>query len=157
LNTSSFIVLQFLDEGTGNNTVYIKNATSGNPSGSAMYGLVGAPSSSGPISFSMNVGGWADYPTSINLTDTIPRVLSMTYDGTNQKVYSNGSLSNTFSISGNIATSNGRFQIGGYNLSFNAADYFYGEIAEVIMYNRAVTEAERQQVEAYLNTKYAIY
>jgi len=30
-------------------------------------------------------------------------------------------------------------------------------IAEIIIYNRQVTSPERQQVEAYLNTKYAIY
>jgi len=34
---------------------------------------------------------------------------------------------------------------------------FPGDLAEVIFYNRAVTNTERQQVEAYLNTKYAIY
>jgi len=31
------------------------------------------------------------------------------------------------------------------------------KIAEIIIYNRAVTTPERQQVEAYLNTKYSIY
>ena len=37
-------------------------------------------------------------------------------------------------------------------------DYSYdGYISEIIVYNRAVTTPERQQVEAYLNTKYAIY
>jgi len=30
-------------------------------------------------------------------------------------------------------------------------------VAEIIIYNRAVTSTERQQVESYLNTKYAIY
>ena len=32
-----------------------------------------------------------------------------------------------------------------------------GKIAEAITYNRVLTTQERQQVEAYLNTKYAIY
>jgi hypothetical protein len=32
-----------------------------------------------------------------------------------------------------------------------------GKIAEAIIYNRVITTPERQQVEAYLNTKYAIY
>lgn len=32
-----------------------------------------------------------------------------------------------------------------------------GQMAEIIVYTRAVTTPERQQVEAYLNTKYAIY
>ena len=32
-----------------------------------------------------------------------------------------------------------------------------GQIAEIIIYNRTLTLTERQQVEAYLNQKYAIY
>ena len=34
---------------------------------------------------------------------------------------------------------------------------FQGDIAEIIVYDKALTTPERQQVEAYLNTKYAIY
>jgi hypothetical protein len=33
----------------------------------------------------------------------------------------------------------------------------YGDIAEVILYNSNLTTPQRQQVEGYLNTKYAIY
>lgn len=156
LTTSSFIVLKYIGQGTGNNIVYFKNANAGSPEDPAMYGLVGA-NGDNLVSFSVNVGGWSDYETSIFITNAVPKILSMTLDGTNQNVYSNGSLSNNFSIVGNIATSTGTLQIGGYNQSFNASEYFYGQIAEVIMYNRAVTGTERQQVEAYLNTKYAIY
>lgn len=52
--------------------------------------------------------------------------------------------------SGGITSSNGQ-----YNLYIG-----YGEpsnIAEMVVYNRVLTTPERQQVEAYLNTKYAIY
>lgn len=156
LNMSSFVVLKYIGQGTGNNIVYIKNADSGSPADPAMYGLIGA-NGDNLVSFSVNVGGWADYETSISIANSVPKILSMTYDGTDQNVYSNGAFSNIFNIGGNIATSTGLLQIGGYNQSFNAAEYFYGQIAEVIMYNRAVTGTERQQVEAYLNTKYAIY
>ena len=155
LATSLFIVIKYIGQGTGNNIVYFKNANAGNPEGQAMYGLVAT--NGGLVSFSQNVGGWSDYQTSIDITDSVAKILSMTYNGTDQNVYSNGSFSNTFSIGGNIATSTGLFQIGGYNQSFNAAEYFYGRIAEIIMYNRAVNGTERQQVETYLNTKYAIY
>jgi len=34
---------------------------------------------------------------------------------------------------------------------------FKGKVAEVVVYNRVLTTPERQQVEAYLNAKYAIY
>jgi len=152
---SSFIVLKYLGQGTGNNVVYIKNANVGAPANQAMYGLVAT--NGGNVSFSQNVGLWSDYRTGINIQDSIPKILSMTYNGTTQNVYSNGNFSNNFLIGGNIETSTGVFQIGGYNQSFNAAEYFYGQIAEIIMYNRAVTSTERQQIEAYLNTKYAIY
>jgi hypothetical protein len=39
----------------------------------------------------------------------------------------------------------------------NPDEYASINIAEIIIYNRALTTPERQQVEAYLNTKYAIY
>ena len=157
LNMSVFIVLKYINQGTGNNIVYFKNADAGSPADPAMYGLVSSTAQNNVVSFSLNVGDWADYQTSIDITNSIPKILSMTYDGTDQNVYSNGSFSDQFNIGGNIATSTGLFQIGGYNQSFNAAEYFNGRIAEIIMYNRAVTSIERQQVEAYLNTKYAIY
>jgi len=155
LNMSSFIVLSYLGQGTGNNIVYLKNADNGSPTDPAMYGLVAT--NGGVVSFSQNVGGWSDYPTQIDITDSVPKILSMTYNGTDQNIYSNGDFQNTFNIGGNIATSTGLLQIGGYNQSFDASEYFYGQIAEVIMYNRAITTPERQQVEAYLNAKYAIY
>jgi len=31
------------------------------------------------------------------------------------------------------------------------------KMAEIVVYNRVLTNTERQQVEAYLNAKYAIY
>jgi hypothetical protein len=37
------------------------------------------------------------------------------------------------------------------------AEGLYGDIAEVIVYNSNLTTPQRQQVEGYLNTKYAIY
>lgn len=37
------------------------------------------------------------------------------------------------------------------------ASSFDGQIAEIVIYNREVTTPERQQVESYLNSKYAIY
>ena len=153
--TSAFTVLKYLGQGTANNIVYLKNSNDGAPTGAAMYALVGASES--VVSFSLNVGGWGDRPTTIDLTNSDPALLSMTYNGTNQYVYLNGNFSDSFSRIGSIATSNGLLQIGGYNKSFGGAEYFYGQIAEIIMYNRAVTGSERQQIETYLNAKYAIY
>ena len=38
-----------------------------------------------------------------------------------------------------------------------SSDFFNSKIAEVIIYNREITGLERQQIESYLNAKYAIY
>jgi hypothetical protein len=58
--------------------------------------------------------------------------------------------------SGNNST--GEFSIGS-DVVLNEIDNFFCvcDIAEIIIYNRALTISERQQVEAYLNQKYAIY
>ena len=67
------------------------------------------------------------------------------------KAYSNGS-GGTGSL-GTFIESNTFDLIGGYGFGYELD----GDVAEIIAYNRAVTSTERQQVEAYLNTKYAIY
>ena len=58
----------------------------------------------------------------------------------------------------NMASQNGISEIYiGQSPSNFVTEGLYGDIAEIVMYSRAVTTPERQQVEAYLNTKYAIY
>ena len=63
----------------------------------------------------------------------------MHYDNTN--AYSNSALDGALFI--------------GYSIVFEYT--LKAKIAEAIMYNRVLTTPERQQVEEYLNTKYAIY
>ncbi len=50
-----------------------------------------------------------------------------------------------------------RFLIGAYNNSGDNGEIFYlnGDIAEIIMYDAALSDAERQRVEQYLRYKYA--
>ena len=67
------------------------------------------------------------------------------------KAYLNGA-GGTNSL-GTFSASNTFDLIGGYGFGYELD----GDVAEIIAYNRAVTTTERQQVEAYLNTKYAIY
>ena len=67
------------------------------------------------------------------------------------KAYSNGA-GGTDSL-GTFAESNTFNLIGGYGFGYELD----GDVAEIIAYNRAVTSTERQQIEAYLNAKYAIY
>ena len=80
------------------------------------------------------------------------------YNGTTANLYDNGINvgTNTFSLN----TYNGTFCIGAY-FSFDdigsLQESLVGKVAEIVIYNRILTTIERQQVEAYLNAKYAIY
>jgi len=156
--TSCFIVVKYDGDGGGNDVIYIKNADDGFPGYPAMYGMVGVNAENGNVSFPLNVGGWSDHDSGVSISDGIPRLFSMIFNtSVDQSIYCNGILTGQQVLGDNISTSSGTLQIGGYNKSFDAQEFFNGKIAEIIMYNRAVTNIERQQVEAYLNTKYAIY
>jgi hypothetical protein len=94
-------------------------------------------------------------PTAITATWSIYSVHSTNGEW---KDYVNGALMhfdsyNTYnnSIGGDDTTLYIGKQTGAGNFSLK------GKVAEVIVYNRVLTTPERQQVEAYLNTKYAIY
>jgi hypothetical protein len=73
------------------------------------------------------------------------------------KIYCNGALffsSNTNTYS-NIKKNSNLF-IGMQN-NAGTDQIFKGRIAEIVIYNRILSTIERQQVESYLNTKYALY
>ena len=90
-------------------------------------------------------------PVTITDSWSLYSVLSTTNDW---RAYVNGELMH--SDSGNVYSGvplNSQLFIG-------ASDFGYllkGKIAESIVYNRVITNVERQQVETYLNDKYAIY
>ena len=71
---------------------------------------------------------------------------------TDSEIYINGSFDNS-GDSGDFTPS------GNYYLAHWAGGDTYTnmQIAEVVVYNRAITTPERQQVEGYLNDKYTIY
>lgn len=74
------------------------------------------------------------------------------------RLYWNGGLDATgVTTSGTnfSATDSARVVVGSDNPS-GAGKNLHGKIAEVIFYNRAVTPTERQQIEEYLLTKYAL-
>jgi hypothetical protein len=72
-------------------------------------------------------------------------------DSTVDSLYVNGSL--VVSQSGKLATTAGIQNTGNLGLGYNNT-FFNGDIAEVLVYQRALTDAERQTVEAYLRSKY---
>jgi len=71
-------------------------------------------------------------------------VIGTTFNTSSASLYLNGTSVGTGNVSSNMGT-------------FNTTIGDASSIAEMIVYNRVLTTPERQQVEAYLNTKYAIY
>jgi hypothetical protein len=65
--------------------------------------------------------------------------LAATYDGSTQKLYVNGELVGSRPQTGTIAVSDGKLRIGGNSVW---GEYFTGQIDEVRIYNRALTQAE---------------
>jgi len=102
------------------------------------YGLIWLPGT-GKITFSLDIGGWADHLS----TSTVPvgewTHVAGTYDGSNVKIYINGSLDATHPRTGSIATSTGNLTLG-YRSGVD--EYFYGLIDEVEIFNRALTANE---------------
>jgi len=157
LNTSIFIVLKRIGNGIGNEITFMKNGDALEDAGS--YWQV-ARLDGENMQFSVDNGGGYDRNSVVDISDGIARITDFTFDGTDFNIYVNGVQTATYNEpEGDINITNGSLQIGGYNKSFNngGGELFNGQIAEIIMYNRAVTTPERQQVEAYLNSKYQIY
>ena len=83
-----------------------------------------------------------------------PSLTTAIKNGTNEFLYVNGGL--VLSQSGKLATITGVQDTGNLGLGYNNDTYFAGDIAEVLVYNRALSDPERQQVEQYLLDKYGI-
>ena len=82
--------------------------------------------------------------SSVDVNSNTNYVIGTTFNTFTGSLYLNGASVGTGNVSSNAGTANTRI----------------GEassIAEMIVYDRVLTTPERQQVEAYLNTKYAIY
>jgi hypothetical protein len=81
--------------------------------------------------------------TSLNHNSDIPSTgtwyhIAVTYDGTNQKLYINGDLKDTESMTGSIPTNSNSLYIGG-----DTTDrYFDGKIGATKIYSKALTAAE---------------
>jgi hypothetical protein len=82
--------------------------------------------------------------------NTNANILTAYFNGTSSKLFSNGAIK----VSGNTGTgSSVNPYIGkgsGVDLAIN------GDISEIIIFNRALNDSERQQVERYLSTYYGI-
>lgn len=77
-------------------------------------------------------------------------VFSAVYNGASSKVLKNGVQLAT----GTVGTGVSSLFCLGSNYPDTTADNFQGDLAELIIYNSALSDANRQSVEAYLKTKY---
>jgi len=82
-----------------------------------------------------------------NLSNNTNYLIGMTFNLDSLNLYLNGSNNG----SGANFENNGQDE---FSIGFNGEAF---SMAEIVVYNRVLTTPERQQVEAYLNTKYAIY
>lgn len=84
-----------------------------------------------------------------------PYLFSSRNSSTNFEIRLNGTLTGTATYNSFDGSSTNQY----IGADYNDGDYSYfynGYISEIIIYNRAITTTERQQVEAYLMGKYAI-
>jgi PKD repeat protein len=110
--------------------------------GGVVYGVYGSNGSSVPSANITLTGGASQNATSSSgLPLNSWSFLAATYNGSSLGLYVNGNLVKTTPVSGNIKTSSGALQIGGYS---GLGQYFKGMIDEVRIYNQALTASQIQ-------------
>jgi fibronectin type 3 domain-containing protein len=90
----------------------------------------------------VHVGGYHDAVGTGTLPTGAWTHVAMTFDGSNVRLYINGTLVSTTAAAGSLTVANGALRIGGNNIW---GEYFSGLIDEVRVYNRALSAAEIQQ------------
>ena len=87
-------------------------------------------------------------------------ISSMTYDGAHLNIYDAGIAQGSVALSNPIAydgTTPHDLIVGAYSTYYGITNYFNGDMAEVLVYNRALTPTERENVEGYLADKYTVF
>lgn len=97
---------------------------------------------------------WWSTPLDISMSILVKstNIIIITYDQNIRNGYVDGKLISTTTQKNRNSTQLNNF-IGG---SINIADYFDGDIGEIVVYDRALTEKERQDIEKYLSKKWNI-
>jgi prepilin-type N-terminal cleavage/methylation domain-containing protein len=129
-----------------------------NASGSVSVGLNGATTivncGRSFTTTAATVGSWT--PTSAtSLSTGQPIICSSQYNGSQVQGWTNkGGADTAESASGNIASSSGGTATVGATTS--TSGFFNGHIAEIIIFNRALSTKDRNAVESYLSKKWNI-
>jgi hypothetical protein len=123
------------------------------------YGAYGTETPNFSVSFGISYVSGQDIESSA-MGENQVGISSSINSGTEISAFLNGNAVGTADPANQSGGNNstGAFSIGS-EVTLDQTDSFFCtcDIAEIIIYNRAITTTERQQVEAYLNTKYAIY
>jgi hypothetical protein len=105
------------------------------------YGMYASTNVNAPGGY-INTGGSDVAATGTSaLTPGTWAHLALTYDGSNLRLYVNGTLVRTTANTGSLITSTGNLSIGGNSIW---GEYFNGLIDEVRVYNRALSQSEIQ-------------
>ena len=96
-----------------------------------------------------SITGVSSYYGKYVLTNIIYTASSLTVSA-----YQNGIFIKNVTISSTPNVSNSNYKIG---VNFGGYEPHYGYIAEIIIYNTALSDTDRGKVETYLNNKWAIY
>ena len=139
--------------------------SSGLPQGNVRSGLFCVNGISNGLTMARSIGGNKFFRVWVNLSAGLntgsqsapstysPRILSYKREvGVNSKIYLNGIQKGSNSSS----VYNGSFTNGPARIGYAPGyQFFKGSIAEIIIYNRILSESEQQEVEQYLMNKYA--
>ena len=162
--TNDYLVNSLI-ENINNEDMMVFILSSGLPQGNQRSGLFCINGINNGLTMARSIGGfkafriWVNFSAGLNTgsqsapSTYSPRILSYKREvGVNSKIYLNGIQkgSNSSSVY-NGAFTNGTARIG-YAPNYQ---YLKGTIAEIVIYNRILSESEQQEVEQYLMDKYA--
>jgi len=163
----SFLTFPLSIEGWNGMTIFLvsSNSANGNFGGSrsedaaifwgetVWWGVVYLSPFQNAVAFrfgTTQINNWPVYIRPASLGDTASITVSKK-DGTTDSLYVNGSL--VMSEGGKFPSIVGTMPNGSLGLA-DRSTYFTGDIAEVLVYSRALTDSDRQTVEQYLIAKY---
>ena len=136
---SAFIWVQATNDPTSNETVFSKYDTNGNQRAWQIEVRGGAGNA---IRVTLSEDGSTQnvVDATTTLTDGVWYRIGFTYDGTDIKIYVNGTEENSLAYSNGILNSTANVIIGALNEG--AANKFDGSLANAFIWNRAITAAE---------------
>ncbi len=105
-------------------------------------------------------GSWAWGGTGNNAISTAWHTVEFAHNNTMWDFYQDGALTETIlpanNQTGNIQPTNNVFSVGGRGNAAPTGSFFLGDMAEILMFDHALSAAERASLEAYFNSKWGL-